>query len=126
VTFFSALLALAERFEQRYFSAELHCLRGVFLAAMPAEEIQIEASFCEAIRIAREQKSISLSFALSRCNFWRLKARSRTKFLKLGAQTTFVTGGRSKPSQPQRIKTAKERAQTNADNQRRSNLATRR
>jgi predicted ATPase len=52
--------ALAERSEERWWSAELHRLRGVFLAAMGAEETQIEASFCEAIRIAREQKSVSL------------------------------------------------------------------
>jgi serine/threonine protein kinase/tetratricopeptide (TPR) repeat protein len=52
--------ALAERFEQRYCCAELHRLRGVFLAATGAEELQIEASFSEAIRIAKEQKSISL------------------------------------------------------------------
>ena len=52
--------ALAERFEQRYFCAELHRLRGVFLTAMGAEETQIEASFCKAMRIAKEQKSISL------------------------------------------------------------------
>ena len=39
---------------------ELNRFRGVFLAAMDAEEAQIEASFGEAIRIAREQKSISL------------------------------------------------------------------
>ena len=52
--------ALAERFENRYWSAELHRLRGVFLAAMGAEETQIEASFCAAIRIAKEQKSVSL------------------------------------------------------------------
>ena len=52
--------ALAERFEQRFWCAELHRLRGVFLAAVGADESQIEASFCEAIRIAREQKSISL------------------------------------------------------------------
>jgi hypothetical protein len=52
--------ALAERFEERYWSAELHRLRGVFLATVGAEETQIEASFCEAIRIAREQKSVSL------------------------------------------------------------------
>ena len=51
---------LAERFEQRNFCAELHRLRGVFLAAMGAEGTQIEASFCAAIKIAREQKSISL------------------------------------------------------------------
>jgi predicted ATPase len=52
--------ALAERFENRYWCAELHRLRGVFLAAMGADEMQIEASFCEAIRIAKEQKSVSL------------------------------------------------------------------
>ena len=40
--------------------AELHRLRGVFLAAMGGKEAQIEASFCEAIRIAKEQKSVSL------------------------------------------------------------------
>ena len=53
--------ALAERFEQRYFCAELHRLRGVFLAALGADEMQIEASLREAIRIAREQKSVSLA-----------------------------------------------------------------
>jgi hypothetical protein len=52
--------ALVERFENRYWSAELHRLRGVFLAAIGAEETQIEASLREAIRIAREQKSVSL------------------------------------------------------------------
>jgi predicted ATPase len=52
--------ALAERFEQRYWSAELHRLRGVVLAAMGADETQIEDSFRESIRIAKEQKSISL------------------------------------------------------------------
>jgi predicted ATPase len=52
--------ALAERFEQPYFCAELHRLRGVFLTAIGADESQIEASFREAIRIARGQKSISL------------------------------------------------------------------
>jgi serine/threonine protein kinase len=52
--------ALAERFENRYWCAELHRLRGVFLAALGADESQIEASFCTAIRIAKEQKSISL------------------------------------------------------------------
>jgi predicted ATPase len=52
--------ALAERFENRYWSAELHRLRGVFLAAMGADEAQIEASFDEAIKIAKEQKSVSL------------------------------------------------------------------
>jgi predicted ATPase len=52
--------ALIERFENRYWCAELHRLRGVFLTAMGADETQIEASFREAIRIARDQKSVSL------------------------------------------------------------------
>jgi predicted ATPase len=52
--------ALAERSEERRWSAELHRLRRVFLAALGAEENKIEASFSEAIRIAREQKSIPL------------------------------------------------------------------
>jgi hypothetical protein len=53
--------ALAERFEERFWCAELHRLRGVFLATMGADETQIEASFCAAIRTAKEQKSNSLA-----------------------------------------------------------------
>jgi predicted ATPase len=52
--------AHAERSQERWWCAELHRLRGVFLAALCAEESQIEAAFCEAIRIAKEQKSVSL------------------------------------------------------------------
>src|SRR5262249_12172963 len=51
---------LAERFEQPNFLGELHRLRGVFLATFGADETRIEASLCEAIRIAKEQKSVSL------------------------------------------------------------------
>jgi tetratricopeptide (TPR) repeat protein len=50
-----------ERSEERWWCAELHRLRGVFLAALGADETRIDVSFCEAIRIAREQKSISLA-----------------------------------------------------------------
>jgi hypothetical protein len=52
--------AWVERSEERWWCAELHRLRGVFLAALGADETQIEASFCEAIRIAQKQKSVSL------------------------------------------------------------------
>ena len=52
--------ALVERSEERWWCAELQRLRGLFLTAMGAEETQIEASFCEAINTAREQKSVSL------------------------------------------------------------------
>ena len=53
--------ALAERFEQRFCCAKLQLLRGLFLAALGSDEARIEASFCEAIRTAKEQKSISLA-----------------------------------------------------------------
>ena len=52
--------ALVERFEDRLWCAELHRLRGVFLATLGAAETQIEASFCAAIRTAKQQKSVSL------------------------------------------------------------------
>jgi serine/threonine protein kinase len=51
---------LAEEFGQGNCSAELHRLRGVFLASLGADETRIESSFREAIRIAKKQKSISL------------------------------------------------------------------
>jgi hypothetical protein len=52
--------ALAERFEHGYWRAEMRWLRAVFLVAIGADEAQIEASLQAAIRIAKEQKSISL------------------------------------------------------------------
>ena len=42
----SEAAAQAERFEQLYYRAELHRLRGVFLAAIGADESQIGDSFC--------------------------------------------------------------------------------
>jgi hypothetical protein len=51
---------VVERSEDRHWCAELHRLRGVLLTAIGADETQIETSFCEAIRIAKEQKSVSL------------------------------------------------------------------
>ena len=53
--------ALVEKYEEYNMRSGLHLLRGVFLAAMGADGIQIEASFREAIRIAKEQKSVSLA-----------------------------------------------------------------
>ena len=52
---------LAERSGDRGWCAEIHRLRGLFLVAVGADETQIEASFCEAIKIAKEQKSVSLT-----------------------------------------------------------------
>ena len=52
---------LVEVIEERWWCAELHRLRAVFLTAVAADEPEIEASFREAVRTAREQKSISLA-----------------------------------------------------------------
>jgi predicted ATPase len=52
--------ALAERSEVCFWCAELHRLRGVFVTALGIDETQIESSFRAAIRIAKEQKSVSL------------------------------------------------------------------
>jgi hypothetical protein len=50
-----------QRSEERWWCAELHRLRGMFLTAIGADESQIEVSFCEAIRTANGQRSISLA-----------------------------------------------------------------
>jgi tetratricopeptide (TPR) repeat protein len=72
---------LAERSEERWWCAELHRLKGVFLTAMGAEEIQIEASFCEAIRIAKEQKAVSL------------EQRAEASYAEYRRQKAGVSGG---------------------------------
>jgi hypothetical protein len=51
--------ALPGRIGHRNALSEMHRLRGMFLVALGVDENQIEASFCEAVRIARGQKSIS-------------------------------------------------------------------
>ena len=55
--------------------AELRRLEGVFLVALGADETEIETSFCAAIRIAKEQKSV---------------------FLEKGAETTYAEYRRQK------------------------------
>ena len=74
--------ALIDRSKERWWCAELHRLRGVFLAAMGADEPQIEASFCAAIRIAREQKSVSL------------EKRAEATYAEYRRQKTNASGGR--------------------------------
>jgi predicted ATPase len=75
-------VAIAERFEHGYCSAELHRLRGVFLATLGAEELRIEASFCEAIRIAKEQNSVSL------------EKRAEATYAEYRRQKASASGGR--------------------------------
>jgi Anaphase-promoting complex subunit 5 len=74
--------ALAQRTEERECFSELHRFRGVLLATIGADEIQIEASFGEAIRIAREQKSVSL------------EKRAETTYAEYLRQKASGSGGR--------------------------------
>jgi hypothetical protein len=71
-----------EKFEVRWWSAELHRLKGVFLTAVGADVTQIEASFCAAIRIARDQKSVSL------------EKRAEATYAEYRRQEASTSGGR--------------------------------
>jgi predicted ATPase len=73
---------LVARTEERCWCAELHRLRAVCLTAFGADETHIEASFCEAIRIAKEQKSISL------------KKRAEATYAEYRRQKASGSGGR--------------------------------
>jgi serine/threonine protein kinase/tetratricopeptide (TPR) repeat protein len=53
--------ALAEKLSVRWWYAELLRLRGLFLAAIGADDNLIEVSLSAALRTAKEQKSISLA-----------------------------------------------------------------
>jgi tetratricopeptide (TPR) repeat protein len=75
--------AVEQRSEDRCWCADLHRLRGVFLAALGADETEIEASFCEAIRLAREQKSFSLA------------TRGEATYVKYRRQKANGLGGRA-------------------------------
>jgi serine/threonine protein kinase len=69
--------AIVEKYGVCGSKAELHRLRGVFLAATGADETQIEASFCAARKVASEQKSISLGKHIDAtcAEYYRQKAR---------------------------------------------------
>jgi hypothetical protein len=72
---------LVERFEVRWWSAELQRLRGVFLTAMGAKETEIEASFRGAISTAKQQKASSLL------------ARAETTYAEYRRQKVSALGG---------------------------------
>jgi hypothetical protein len=74
--------ALAQKTEERECFAELHRLKGVFLTALGAGESKIEASFRAAIRIAKEQKSISL------------EKRAEASYTEYRRQKASASGGR--------------------------------
>jgi predicted ATPase len=74
--------AHVERFEERWWSAELHRLHGVFLATLGADETQIETSFRAAIRIANEQKARSLA------------VRAEASYAEYRCQKPTASGGR--------------------------------
>jgi predicted ATPase len=74
--------AVVERTEERWWCAELHRLRGVFLTTIGAKETKIEASFCAAIKTGREQKAISLT------------KRAEASYAEYRNQKPSTTGGR--------------------------------
>jgi len=74
--------AILKRTGEGNWRAEHHRLRGVLLAAIGADETQVEASFCEAIRIAKEQKSVSL------------EKRAEATYAEYRRQKASASGGR--------------------------------
>jgi ATP/maltotriose-dependent transcriptional regulator MalT len=74
--------APVERFENRYWSAELHRLRAVFLATLGADAAQIEASLRKAISTAKQQKSVSL------------EKRAEAAYAEYRRQKASASGGR--------------------------------
>jgi serine/threonine protein kinase/tetratricopeptide (TPR) repeat protein len=74
--------ALIEKYEEYNMRCRVYQLRAVFLVAMGADEAQIEASFAEAIRIAKEQKSVSL------------KKRAEPTYAEYRRQKARASGGR--------------------------------
>jgi hypothetical protein len=56
-----SLDALLSRTSCLAFDALFLRLRGIFLTAIGANKTQVESSFCGAIRVAKEQKSVLLA-----------------------------------------------------------------
>jgi predicted ATPase len=71
-----------ERSEERWWYAEIKRLRAVFLVNIGADEAEVRASFCEAIRIAKEQKSVSL------------EKRAEATYAEYRKQKASASGGR--------------------------------
>jgi predicted ATPase len=74
--------ALVAKNEERWWCAEMHRLRGVFLTALGADETQIEPAFCAAIRTAKQQKSLSLA------------KRAEATYAQYSSQKASGSGGR--------------------------------
>jgi predicted ATPase len=93
--------AFAQRSGARSWWAELSRLRAVFLAAIGADETQIEASFCMAIKTARKQRSISLAkrAEASRAEYHRQKKERQPH------PQSFQPGGASK--EPRKVRFAR-------------------
>jgi hypothetical protein len=70
----------------------LACLKERFSAAMGADETQIEASFCAAIRTAKEQKSISLE-KRAEATHAEYRRQKKDSLRRPGVPTTSLGGG---------------------------------
>ena len=72
---------LVEKFEVRWWSAELQRLRGLLLTALGAKETEIETAFRGAINTAKQQKATSLL------------VRAETTYAEYSRQKVKVSGG---------------------------------
>lgn len=87
-------LASAERTGERIYEAELHRLAGELIAPRPraagmrsrTATAEAEARFLQALRIAREQRALSLELrvAMSLARFWQATGRAADAFTLLG------------------------------------------
>ena len=75
--------AIAAKSGEGMWCAELHRLRGVFLAALGAEDAEIENSLCAAISTAKKQKSVSL------------EKRAEATYAEYRSQKATASGGRA-------------------------------
>jgi len=91
-------LAIVDRSDERYFEAEIHRLRGA-LQHMRREESEAEASFRQAIAVAREQgaRSWELRATVSLCRLWQQQGRREEARGKLARIYGWFTEGFNTP-----------------------------
>jgi predicted ATPase len=71
-------LALTDQYEERYWEAEIHRLKGALLLARSAEnQVEAEACFHAALAVARHQqaKSLELRAAMSLARLWQQQGK---------------------------------------------------
>ena len=93
--------ALVEKYEVYHMRPGLHLFRGVFLMAMGAEEAQIEASFLEAIRIAKAE--VGFVGETRRSNLCGIPSPKSERVRRMWSPVTSLVTGMSSVQLTQRI-----------------------